>query len=369
MARTPPAKPHNTGTHLPIGGLTALRGLAALYVASYHHLGNLGVPAPLYKGYLAVDFFFLLSGFIIMHAYGAVFSNAPTWSHYKTFLLLRLGRIYPVHLLAMVVLSVVGLFLAENPFNVISLSALGNVLLVQAWGFFDSRTWNGPAWSLSVEWACYLLFPLLCWLLKRTASPVRKIILYALSLLLLQSLVFLHPLHSLDITFDFALARAIPEFLQGMLLYQLYQSNRGRIHADLAMIFAGVCLLFIICTRLRSTEPLVLLPMALVILVAARNQGLCGKALNSRPFVFLGEISLSIYLLHVPFFFILMSYTKIILMLAPEGWHLAAATLNAVLYYGLLIALSRYTYLHLEVPVRNFARKKLAQEKMIGKKT
>lgn len=127
MARTPPAKPHNTGTHLPIGGLTALRGLAALYIISLHHFGALGIPIPIYKGHLAVDFFFLLSGFILMHVYGATLLQTPTWHSYKHFFLLRLARIYPAHILSMAMLYCACFLLPKNPYEIISFPTLYNL--------------------------------------------------------------------------------------------------------------------------------------------------------------------------------------------------------------------------------------------------
>lgn len=358
MARTRPAKQPDTGTHLPIGGLTALRGLAALYVASFHHLNNLGVPVYLRGGYLAVDFFFLLSGFILMHAYSKAFSKKPSRKNYSSFLVLRLGRIYPAHLLGMLLVFTVSVFLQGNPLRLSLSSFFANLFLVQAWGFFNNLTWNKPAWSLSAEWACYLLFPFLCWMLKNLTA-VKKIILYGLCIIALQAVVFLHPTHSLNVTYDsLSLLRAMSEFLQGMLLYYFFHSGHRRIPADMAMILSAMVLLFIILPYHTHLQPLIVLPMALIILTAAQNSGISGFILNSRPFVFLGNISLSIYILHLPVHLLLMNYTKFLLFITPKEWSFLAVLLNVVLYYGTLILFSWYVYERLERRVRDRVRKR-----------
>lgn len=92
-----------------IRSLTALRGLAALTVLAYHSAGRIfgdteHVPLPLGHGYLAVDLFFLLSGFVLMHVHEQEFSNGVTWSSFGQFLRARFARTYPLYITILVML-------------------------------------------------------------------------------------------------------------------------------------------------------------------------------------------------------------------------------------------------------------------------
>ena len=81
----------------PITGLTSLRGIAALVVVVFHlfpmALGAENLPDAVARGYLGVDFFFLLSGFVLAHVYGKVFATQMRWIKVKSFLWARFARI------------------------------------------------------------------------------------------------------------------------------------------------------------------------------------------------------------------------------------------------------------------------------------
>jgi peptidoglycan/LPS O-acetylase OafA/YrhL len=159
-----------------IGQLTGVRFVAAFWVLLYHYQGALataGLLVPvlhevLRVGRLGVDLFFALSGFILTHTYLTRMGPTITWPKSRHFLWLRLARIYPVHF---VMLNVAGLaVLAQSTFGSSTAGSrdwlnpidyLKQVLLIHEWGPNPQRGWNYPAWSLSMEWLAYLLFPLL----------------------------------------------------------------------------------------------------------------------------------------------------------------------------------------------------------------
>ena len=159
--------------------LTGIRFIAAAWVLLYHLQGPLNQLGLLFAGFadvlrvgrLGVDLFFALSGFILAHTYlrrlGPALSNRGSLD----FWWLRLARIYPVHLVMLVVAGVAVVAQAAvtgeaadrdwlNPVDFIK-----NLLLVQEWGPDPQRGWNFVAWSLSMEWLAYLIFPLLVLLL------------------------------------------------------------------------------------------------------------------------------------------------------------------------------------------------------------
>jgi peptidoglycan/LPS O-acetylase OafA/YrhL len=169
--------------------LTGIRFVAAAWVLLYHlqvplsvlHVLSIpGVADVLRVGRLGVDLFFALSGFILTHTYLRRLGPALKGRGALDFWWLRLARIYPVHLVMIFIAGgavvaqakVTGDALDRDWLNPVDL--LKNLLLVQEWGPEPQRGWNFVAWSLSMEWLAYLLFPLLVLLLwffhKRVAT-------------------------------------------------------------------------------------------------------------------------------------------------------------------------------------------------------
>jgi peptidoglycan/LPS O-acetylase OafA/YrhL len=158
-----------------------IRGMAAFLVFVFHlqvilAWGGIDLVkvAPMLgrSGYLWVDCFFVLSGFILSYVYAAQFDpvHGRSASAAGAFWRARFARIYPLHAatLATLVLiresaSLAGLGRADVLYGKDTLPALvSNALLVQSWELHGRLTWNVPAWSISTEAAAYLLFPVLC---------------------------------------------------------------------------------------------------------------------------------------------------------------------------------------------------------------
>lgn len=156
--------------------LTGIRFIAAAWVLLYHLQGPLGVLGldniPIFSdvirvGRLGVDLFFALSGFILTHTYLTRMGQRFHLRSTGRFLWLRLARIYPVHIVMLVVAGVAvyaqsrvtGAELNRSWLN--PTDFIKQLLLIQEWGPDPQRGWNFVAWSLSMEWLAYLLFPLL----------------------------------------------------------------------------------------------------------------------------------------------------------------------------------------------------------------
>ena len=156
--------------------LTGIRFVAAAWVLLYHlqgpldTIGVMSIPVlsdVIRVGRLGVDLFFALSGFILTHTYLSRMGSRLVGTATLEFWWLRLARVYPVHF---VMLNVAGLAVIvqglvtgvdkERPW-LNPVDYLRNVLLMQEWGPHPDRGWNVVAWSLSMEWLAYLLFPLL----------------------------------------------------------------------------------------------------------------------------------------------------------------------------------------------------------------
>lgn len=160
--------------------LTGIRFVAAFWVLLYHlqdpldRIGVMDIPVlseVIRVGRLGVDLFFALSGFIITHTYLTRMGSRLAVASAANFWWLRLARIYPVHF---VMLNVAGIAVIaqawitgvekERPW-LNAWDYVRNLLLIQEWGPHPDRGWNVVAWSLSMEWLAYLIFPLLVLLL------------------------------------------------------------------------------------------------------------------------------------------------------------------------------------------------------------
>jgi len=157
--------------------LTSLRGVAALWVVLFHYsvvyfpsLNSSGYSSLVGKGYLAVDMFFMLSGFVMTHVYHQAFLQS-IGDNYRGFLVARIARLYPLHVLVLTLFVVVALTArgvdcaVTGVFNGIPLTGprsftafIANLFMLQGLNA-GQLSWNYPAWSISVEFIAYLLFP------------------------------------------------------------------------------------------------------------------------------------------------------------------------------------------------------------------
>lgn len=321
-----------------IGAFTSLRGLAAWWVVLYHFHPT-GLPAPLTafvkQGYLAVDLFFVLSGFVIWLNYAPALAP-PSWSATGNFLRARLARIWPLH----AVMSALYLLV---PASVLLFSAMGDpgprfepgyyvasLFLVHNWGWFDEIGWNVPSWSISTEWAAYLLFPL--------APPV----LLGLRSTLARLMAILFLLGGIALLFDatrtvslgddlphLGLPRCLLEFAVGALLCRLYLEGRTGNRALLLAAVAGLTGAY----AAGLAPDWAVMPAAFACLILALTTG-HNQLLGGRVLAWLGEISYSTYLAH----YFLKDWTKFLLVRPgiPE-WLVFAAYLGATLIASALL--------------------------------
>ncbi len=168
-----------------MGALTSLRALLAWWVVAFHAapLAPFRLDqnaAFLGKGPVLVDGFFVLSGFVLFHMHSRILC-APRRPHAMLeFLVARFARLYPVHLAMLaafvLLLGTLRLAIGFHPADAQNFSLTGlidQLLLLNGIIGVDDRSWNFPSWSISSEWAAYMLAPSLfygivkarCWLL------------------------------------------------------------------------------------------------------------------------------------------------------------------------------------------------------------
>lgn len=338
--------------------LTSLRFLAAFWVVALHYTGKMPNDLSTYtslfeQGRLGVDFFFILSGFILTHVYRRDFERGRF--NYGLFLQRRLARIYPLHLFSfLVVLAYVAAgTLAGVSFHAADAYALSevppNLLLLHAWGW-GRMSWNYVSWSISAEWFAYLLFPLLTWLLLRVRLHPAAQVAVSLFLLLGLHALFMQ-MFGLGLTelVSIGIFRVLPEFLLGMALYQL--SRRYDLAPRWAVPGTMVALLALLTVAHFAASDLVTVCLLGWLIFAAASLERLGRAywLRDRRLIYLGEISFSLYMLHAIIFTV---YFKALeLALGEAGYATHAWWLGVPALVGCIVA-AAIAYELVEVPAR-----------------
>lgn len=356
--------------------LESLRGIAALTVVIHHfevgsHFNNVFTQ----NGWLMVDFFFVLSGFVIFLNYGSRISNLDD---IKAFQIRRFQRLYPLHLLMLMVFlgielakfSAPGTFLsgpddrsfAEN--NLASFAA--NLFLVQNW-IIERPTFNYPSWSISAEFYTYAIFALLIWLVRG------KGLLIGLSLLLIALTNVVLQNKGMYVTTLSGPTRCLFGFFIGVvccLIFERIKDHSIRSSAPAMFLLLG-CILCISLVQTKSANWVTFLPLlfgASVVCVSLTHRSTWVHAvLSNRHLVFLGTISYGIYMIHAAVLWIELQILRVFFQVRETAdaetrtriifdsiWIADLATIFAV---GVTVFLASVSYFRLERPLhsRSFA--------------
>lgn len=241
-----------------------------------------------------VDFFFILSGFVIGISYFEAVQSAPEilW-----FLRKRVARLYPLHVLTLFIFlfpTLIGL--SAHPDKWSASSILGELLLVQSWPLNAPLPYNFPSWSISVEWAMYLLFPIVALLCRRAGMTALVFIVVAGFIANTMMADQLDPPVWSKVINP---VRAIPTFAAGILISQTYRRfviPQGIMYGLAAFALAVVGLVF----HAPPVFSLVLFA-ACVYLTASGYAHSSKTVMNNRFFAALGDSSYSLYMLHAIF--------------------------------------------------------------------
>ena len=360
--------------------LDSWRGILALLVALGHFEALWPyVNAPLIRNsYLAVDLFFVLSGFVIAHAYGNRVREAGSAAG---FMLRRFGRLWPLHMAVIGIFLLIQLvFLAldfsgakppEIPFwGGFALSALpANIALLQASGLIAGGSWNFPSWSIGVEFWTYLVFALACLSfsnrLGRAALPIA---LLAGLVIAVSSDGYMSVYHGI------AIFRCIYGFFVGVAIHALLckkglpRAAFAR-RAEIPMLMLAVCFIIVV----DETAWTLLAPAVFggLIYVFAAEAGPLSRLLSTTPFQKIGLWSYSIYMVHAVILFVMKS--SVIVMERVSGLELSrrarfgsgdrtlifihdqwTTCLVVLLFVLLSVAAASLTYRYVEDPGRRF---------------
>ena len=342
---------------LPV--LTTLRFFAAAGVVAFHVAQTqhgwekpYGFLSGLVSGgHAAVPFFFVLSGFILAYAHVGRTERDSCNVKATTFWRMRFARLAPAYYLALLLAlpTAVQTMATYGPTWSLIAGMSSVLLFLQAWWPPYAMLWNYPAWSLSAECAFYAFFPCLARASARWSVAALLTTAYILIVLVticretqpdpLQFLGFFPIFH-------------LPLFIFGMALGRLYLFGMRvspKAHAAilgvglfmLVLVFGGAWLL----PGWTRCDPAIVLIFALIIFGGAGASSAV-RLLALPSLVLLGEASYSIYILHIPFRDVWLSFIGNVMGLDLLPW------LNFPLYFVFLVIVSVAVYRHIETPLR-----------------
>ncbi|MBZ9744342.1 acyltransferase [Mesorhizobium sp. CO1-1-7] len=296
--------------------LDSWRGICALLVALFHFptASTISQSSFIGSSYLFVDFFFVLSGFVIASSYA---DRLGRTQEVCRFALVRFGRIYPLHLVMLAAFAAFELLRLVLPqlhgtgaapftggFDLRSLAA--NLLLLQGVGFEDRLTWNAPSWSISAEFFAYLLFAGVvfvagarAWIWLVAAAVTASLFLLGFST------------HHMDVSYDFGFIRCLYGFSLGALLAwfqhdsiagarQVLAANGPRMSWTVAeIVMVVVIALFVSLAGDNDAGIAAPLVFALALFLFAHEGGWISALLRTPFMLTLGALSYSIYMVHI----------------------------------------------------------------------
>lgn len=348
--------------------LQALRGIAATLLVFYKSPFTVFSVSSgfMISAYLFVDLFFVLSGFVLSHAYAQKIREGMNFQRY---MLLRWARVYPLHLF--VLLAFIAYELARltvlngepNEARTVS-SVLTHLLLIQSLGVHDLLTWNTPSWSISVEFYCYIVFFLLLKTFDGKQGRALPLAIVVVSFATLYALGH----DKMNVDYDWGFLRCLGGFYAGVLMYRC--ANQGLPVKGALLPFAEIAVIAVMVLSVSLAQQhffwvmLAIASFAAAIVVFASEQdGMIGRFFMWRPIQLLGEWSYSIYMVHMLVWTVASALlSKVIGQEFSSISGLNAIAINGAVFIATLSA-SIITYKYVEDAPRNWVKKQLSKSK------
>jgi peptidoglycan/LPS O-acetylase OafA/YrhL len=368
---------------LHFGTLDSWRGLCAILVALLHF--------PIYwhlyfwpffrSSYLFVDFFFVLSGFVIAYNYTNSLQKTPIREGIPAFVIRRFGRLWPLHaalLLALILREVakaivtarygqmgpVAPFTGSSAPNTIVL----NALLLHAMGLTAGPSWNGPSWSIGAEFYTYLVFALVCVTARRYSTWV-----YAAIAVVAAIAIFRYSPPLMDTADQMGFVRCLYGFSVGCIVYVIFTATRDlawrwiKLATAIEVMVVALCIAFVSVAGHDPIAMIAPLVFALSVYVFAFEAGAISRILLLPRIMTIGALSYSIYMVHWLVSLILTgipkaitSKTSINMFTTVKGDEyvfyksLYLMDLYVLFYVAVLIGLAMLTFRFIENPGRRF---------------
>ncbi|QRQ84520.1 acyltransferase family protein [Cupriavidus oxalaticus] len=349
--------------------LTSLRLFLALWVLCRHWFHAYGAEGTLFDigftstwfdhGYLGVDGFFILSGFILAYNYDPAPGKTISW---KRFIVARIARIYPVYLVCLFAfaLAVIARDLLLHTHNLgtggyTAPTFLREMLMLGAWRYAGESGWNDVDWSVSAEWFAYVFFPLFLLVAPRL-SRARILLAGGMALAALAVVEATSPDH---LSLSGGLARLVPEFLLGVLLCRLREAMPR--HEGFR---AGGMLSLCVCSLGISLglDVLFVAGSAGLVFCLSYHKDALTRVLSLRSLVFLGEVSYCIYIVQrIPQYMFEFARGKVAAVATLPG------IVQAALLLALTVGIAIVLHLAVEKPMRVYINRRIGGKMPLAK--
>lgn len=356
-----------------LNNLTGLRFYAAIWVILYHSI--IYVPELqcrlLDHGYIGVDLFFILSGFILTFVYYTQFFQGEiTGKKYWNFIVKRFAKIYPMHIISFIIVAMM-LYAGKYLFHQTELKLLPElipsiILMIHSWGINYDYSWNAPSWSISSEWFAYLfLFVPFAFIYKQSKKVFITIIIFLL-------LFFLYKWsHTENFSLDdpakltnFGLERLFPEFILGMLLgYYKLRLNISKTTSTLIFALSTTSFFILMFGNTGiNLDAFCIIPLVGIIFSLSYDTYV-NRLFDNKIFIYLGNISFPIYIIQLIPFFIL---KKPFEWLDSQYGGYILALFKTLLIIGFNVSLAALFYKYYEEPSRKYLVKKIINKRKIN---
>jgi peptidoglycan/LPS O-acetylase OafA/YrhL len=346
-----------------IDELESLRGIAALFIAIYHipHWGGAAFPEWARNGHMMVPFFFVLSGFVINANYAARIGSLKDLARFQ---FLRFGRLYPVHLLFLLIFIVI----ESSTRHLIGISATStaqfdiysavahHTLLIQAIGDTPFReVFNGPAWSISTEFYTYLVFGLIVLVLNRFKGVVFAGISVVSFILLITGKTMVSTMF----------VSCLAGFFLGCVVSLAVTKFTGRLPSYFPTTILIITFAFLVWnSNPRNYFCIYLLSAVLIFALTTSERGLCHRLLTVKPLMWLGMISYTVYMSHLAvewFFFprvhlVIKKLFRFFSFEQTSATFALEATIGGVTVVAAILFTSAFVYRFVEWPARRYSR-------------
>jgi len=348
--------------------LDSLRGFFCLLII-FEHYSPLYIPDSFYKfplirhSYIVVDFFFVLSGFIITLKYQSYLNN---FKNLFTFYKKRVFRLYPLLLITSTSVLVFEFFsniylrsFKNSPDSSIELfnRFLNDVLLVNSTSIFGDRAMNIPSWSISAEFICYMVFGIIFLFVNTKKSNYNHSILFLITFALLISSIYYDSFFS---TYRLGFLRGLYSYFLGSLFSFAY-SSKIKING---LFQIPLMFLFFFSFFLMSSESQIIIKLlgvalpvffGITIIVLLKSVGIFTYILKHSYLKNIGVISFSIYLNHFLIVLVIPRFTFQILNVTNNTFFQILVFIFCPL---IIIFISKFTNKHIEIRLNNYLRKK-----------
>lgn len=331
--------------------IDGLRAIAVLSVIIFHFF-----PSLLPGGFVGVDIFFVISGYLITSIIINDVKNRrfSFWEFYKK----RIIRIFPALLAMLVAIYILGWFwFLQGDYKSLGKHIFGgsffisNILLWRESGYFDSNSAYKPLlhlWSLGIEEQFYLFWPILLTLFARTK---KGLYLTGTIILIISLAISIYTMHSATGENYYSPLSRCWELMLGALIASLRIKNSIQNEKIRKMASAsGAVLIIIALATINSSIPfpgyIALIPVLGTGLLIYGENGVFNKIISCRPLVFIGLLSYPLYIWHWPIY----SASRIMLAEEPSPQIRIASI-------ALCFTLAYLTYKFIEIPIRRSTRK------------